>query len=128
MKNRDTRLFFCSFFITLLTVGFLAVFLLVDTTNAQYEKHGGAAALSMTRASDLEYDIDLLGQQYGVSLAALNDWEKIRKEYAPLLTPRAVLTLEQVYSAGIEFWNYLYPLYKEYQFQQNIVSEQPAIP
>lgn len=41
MLNRDARLFWVSFLLTLILTGWLALFLWVDTTSSRYENAAG---------------------------------------------------------------------------------------
>ncbi|MEM1485154.1 hypothetical protein V6615_09780 [Oscillospiraceae bacterium PP1C4] len=129
MIKQDLRLFFSSFFITLLLAGWIAAFLIVDSSSSRYENENVTPALALTRTDVLRYDMDLLGRKYTFHLDQLNQLEAWRKEYACLVTPRQILTAEKAYGMAVNAWNKYYPMYKEYEYQQNVAkSEQPAAP
>lgn len=123
MFNHDRRLFWMSFILTLLLFGWLAVFLKVDAVSAQVGGNSPAAALAVRRTDTLHYDVDFLGDRYVYSLEPYNELEKVRQEYVPLLTPRAVIHLSELYALGVWGWKHFYPMYKEYEFQQNIAGQ-----
>ena len=53
MLNRDARLFWVSFLLTLILTGWLALFLWVDTTSSRYENAAGVRALEIAPAGEI---------------------------------------------------------------------------
>lgn len=100
MFKKELRLFGSAFFITLLCVGWLATFFIVDASNTRFENGRGTPALALSCVDALHYEVDLLGQAYVADLSPLNRLSYWRKRYACLVTPRIVLALEQGLSAA----------------------------
>ena len=120
MTKHDLRLFFCAFFLSLLLSGWIAAFLLVDSSSSQYESGNTVPALSLSKPDALHYRVALLGQEYHFSLDSVNQWEHRRKEYACLVTPRALLNGEITVSLCKYYWIKYYNQYLDNQYQQNI--------
>ena len=123
MLNKDQRLFFSSFLITLLLSGWVAVFLIVDASSSRFAHSGTTPAIALDQSEGFDYTIDLLGREYYFTLAPFNESELWRKEHASLVTPRKVLLAEQAYSLSVYAGRKLYDRYKEWQYQQNIANE-----
>lgn len=128
MIKQDLRLFFSSFFITLLCCGWLAAFIAVDTGSTQYQSLEIQPAFSVTRRSELKLDVSLLGHDFSLTLEPLNRAETVRKQYACLLTPRAILRTEQLYALCVYGGKKLYAAYREYEYQQNVLKSQQFTP
>jgi hypothetical protein len=64
MTKNDLRLFFSAFFLSLLLSGWIAAFLLVDSSSSQYESGNTVPALSLSKPDALHYRVALLGQEY----------------------------------------------------------------
>ncbi len=129
MIKQDLRLFFASFFITLLLAGWMAAFLIVDSSSSRYENTTIAPAFSLTRKDDLHVDLDLLGTRYTLYLDQLNQMEAWRKKHACLVTLRPVRAAEQAYGLAVYGWKKFSASYREYEYQQNVEkSKQTASP
>ena len=129
MFKQDIRLFIVSFLLTLLAVGSICLFLLVDRAGAQYQIHSSPPALALEQAGDaMHYRACLLGKEYSLSLEYYNTIERIRKEYAYILTPRALRIAEQIYGLSVHGFSQLYNQYKAEQYAQNVAKEQPQVP
>lgn len=128
MLNRDARLFWVSFLITLILSGWLALFLWVDTTSSRYENVAGIHALEIAPAGELRYSIGLLGRQYTMSFEAFSEFETWRQDRACLVTPRLLLLAEQGYSLLAQGWELFNDWYKNYQYQQNVMKSQEDVP
>lgn len=89
MLNRDARLFWVSFLLTLILTGWLALFLWVDTTSSRYENAAGVRALEIAPAGELRYSVALLGRQYTMSLEPFNAFEAWRAGPRLASSPRA---------------------------------------
>ncbi len=120
MIKHDLRLFFSAFFLSLLFSGWLAVFLLVDSTSSRYETGDSVPALSFSKPDALHYRVALLGQEYHLSLDPINQLESKRKEYACLVTPRKILNGEILVSQLKYRWIKYYNEYLQEQYLQNI--------
>ncbi len=126
MTKNDLRLFFSAFFLSLLLSGWLAAFLLVDSSSSQYESEDSVPALSLSQPDALHYRFALLGQEYRFSLDSVNEWENWRKEHACLVTPRTLLNGEIATSLCKYYWIKYYNQYLNSQYLQNI-KKTPAL-
>ncbi|MBE6905434.1 hypothetical protein [Marasmitruncus massiliensis] len=120
MTKNDLRLFFSAFLLSLLLSGWIAAFLLVDSSSSQYESGDTVPALSLSQPDALHYRVALLGQEYHLSLDSVNQWESWRKEYACLVTPRTLLNGEIAVSLCKYYWIKYYDQYLNDQYLQNI--------
>ena len=116
-NQKDFRLFFVSFLLTLMAAGWVTLFFWVDSTNSQYENTVPSPALALSQTQ-------FLGQNYTLSLDPFNRLEQGRKTYASLTTPQSVRLLEQAYSLAVYSWNKFYISYREKQFRQNVESQE----
>ena len=123
-NQKDFRLFFVSFLLTLMAAGWVTLFFWVDSTNSQYENTAPSPALALSQTSQLIWTAQLLGQNYTLSLDPFNRLEQGRKTYASLTTPQSVRLLEQAYSLAVYSWNKFYASYREDQFRQNVESQE----
>lgn len=123
-NQKDFRLFFVSFLLTLMAAGWVTLFFWVDSTNSQYENTAPSPALALSQTSQLVWNAQFLGQNYTLSLDPFNRLEQGRKTYASLTTPQSVRLLEQAYSLAVYSWNKFYISYKEKQFRQNVESQE----
>ena len=123
-NQKDFRLFFVSFLLTLMAAGWVTLFFWVDSTNSQYENTAPSPALALSQTSQLVWNAQFLGQNYTLSLDPLNRLEQGRKTYASLTTPQSVRLLEQAYSLAVYSWNKFYISYREKQFRQNVESQE----
>ncbi len=123
-NQKDFRLFFVSFLLTLMAAGWVTLFFWVDSTNSQYENTAPSPALALSQTSQLVWNAQLLGQNYTLSLDPFNRLEQGRKTYASLTTPQSVRLLEQAYSLAVYSWNKFYISYRENQFRQNVESQE----
>lgn len=119
-NQKDFRLFFVSFLLTLMAAGWVTLFFWVDSTNSQYENTVPSPALALSQTSQLVWNAQFLGQNYTLSLDPFNRLEQGRKTYASLTTPQSVRLLEQAYSLAVYSWNKFYASYREKQFRQNV--------
>ncbi len=119
-NQKDFRLFFVSFLLTLMAAGWVTLFFWVDSTNSQYENTAPSPALALSQTSQLVWNAQFLGQNYTLSLDPFNRLEQGRKTYASLTTPQSVRLLEQAYSLAVYSWNKFYASYREKQFRQNV--------
>ncbi len=119
-NQKDFRLFFVSFLLTLMAAGWVTLFFWVDSTNSQYENTVPSPALALSQTSQLVWTAQFLGQNYTLSLDPFNRLEQGRKTYASLTTPQSVRLLEQAYSLAVYSWNKFYASYREKQFRQNV--------
>ena len=122
-NQKDFRLFFVSFLLTLMAAGWVTLFFWVDSTNSQYENTVPSPALALSQTSQLVWTAQFLGQNYTLSLDPFNRLEQGRKTYASLTTPQSVRLLEQAYSLAVYSWNKFYASYREKQFRQNVASQ-----
>ncbi len=123
-NQKDFRLFFVSFLLTLMAAGWVTLFFWVDSTNSQYENTAPSPALALSQTSQLVWTAQFLGQNYTLSLDPFNRLEQGRKTYASLTTPQSVRLLEQAYSLAVYSWNKFYISYRENQFRQNVESQE----
>lgn len=123
-NQKDFRLFFVSFLLTLMAAGWVTLFFWVDSTNSQYENTVPSPALALSQTSQLVWNAQFLGQNYTLSLDPFNRLEQGRKTYASLTTPQSVRLLEQAYSLAVYSWNKFYDSYREDQFRQNVESQE----
>ena len=123
-NQKDFRLFFVSFLLTLMAAGWVTLFFWVDSTNYQYENTVPSPALALSQTSQLVWTAQFLGQNYTLSLDPFNRLEQGRKTYASLTTPQSVRLLEQAYSLAVYSWNKFYASYREKQFRQNVESQE----
>ncbi len=123
-NQKDFRLFFVSFLLTLMAAGWVTLFFWVDSTNSQYENTVPSPALALSQTSQLVWNAQFLGQNYTLSLDPFNRLEQGRKTYASLTTPQSVRLLEQAYSLAVYSWNKFYASYREDQFRQNVESQE----
>ena len=123
-NQKDFRLFFVSFLLTLMAEGWVTLFFWVDSTNSQYENTAPSPALALSQTSQLVWNAQFLGQNYTLSLDPFNRLEQGRKTYASLTTPQSVRLLEQAYSLAVYSWNKFYASYREDQFRQNVESQE----
>ncbi|MCI9234807.1 hypothetical protein [Anaerotruncus sp. 1XD42-93] len=123
-NQKDFRLFFVSFLLTLMAAGWVTLFFWVDSTNSQYENTAPSPALALSQTSQLVWNAQFLGQNYTLSLDPFNRLEQGRKTYASLTTPQSVRLLEQAYSLAVYSWNKFYISYRENQFRQNVESQE----
>ncbi len=123
-NQKDFRLFFVSFLLTLMAAGWVTLFFWVDSTNSQYENTVPSPALALSQTSQLVWTAQFLGQNYTLSLDPFNRLEQGRKTYASLTTPQSVRLLEQAYSLAVYSWNKFYASYREDQFRQNVESQE----
>lgn len=123
-NQKDFRLFFVSFLLTLMAAGWVTLFFWVDSTNSQYENTAPSPALALSQTSQLVWNAQFLGQNYTLSLDPFNRLEQGRKTYASLTTPQSVRLLEQAYSLAVYSWNKFYISYREKQFRQNVESQE----
>ncbi len=123
-NQKDFRLFFVSFLLTLMAAGWVTLFFWVDSTNSQYENTVPSPALALSQTSQLVWNAQFLGQNYTLSLDPFNRLEQGRKTYASLTTPQSVRLLEQAYSLAVYSWNKFYISYRENQFRQNVESQE----
>ncbi len=123
-NQKDFRLFFVSFLLTLMAAGWVTLFFWVDSTNSQYENTAPSPALALSQTSQLVWTAQFLGQNYTLSLDPFNRLEQGRKTYASLTTPQSVRLLEQAYSLAVYSWNKFYISYREEQFRQNVESQE----
>ncbi len=123
-NQKDFRLFFVSFLLTLMAAGWVTLFFWVDSTNSQYENTAPSPALALSQTSQLVWNAQFLGQNYTLSLDPFNRLEQGRKTYASLTTPQSVRLLEQAYSLAVYSWNKFYDSYREKQFRQNVESQE----
>ena len=123
-NQKDFRLFFVSFLLTLMAAGWVTLFFWVDSTNSQYENTVPSPALALSQTSQLVWNAQFLGQNYTLSLDPFNRLEQGRKTYASLTTPQSVRLLEQAYSRAVYSWNKFYISYREEQFRQNVESQE----
>ncbi len=123
-NQKDFRLFFVSFLLTLMAAGWVTLFFWVDSTNSQYENTAPSPALALSQTSQLVWTAQFLGQNYTLSLDPFNRLEQGRKTYASLTTPQSVRLLEQAYSLAVYSWNKFYASYREKQFRQNVESQE----
>lgn len=128
MLNRDARLFWVSFLLTLILSGWLALFLWVDTASSRYENVAGVHALEIAPAGELRYQVGLLGRRYTMSLEPLSTFESWRQEHACLVTPRPLLLAEQGWSLLVHGREALDEWYKDYEYQQNVMKSQEGVP
>lgn len=122
-NQKDFRLFFASFLLTLMAAGWVALFFWVDSTNSQYENTTPTPALALSQTSQLAWTAQLLGQDYTLSLDPFNRLEQGRKAYASLTTPQSVRLLEQTYSLAVYGWNKWYHSYREEQFRKSMEEQ-----
>ena len=123
-NQKDFRLFFVSFLLTLMAAGWVTLFFWVDSTNSQYENTAPSPALALSQTSQLGWNAQFLWQNYTLSLDPFNRLEQGRKTYASLTTPQSVRLLEQAYSLAVYSWNKFYISYRENQFRQNVESQE----
>lgn len=123
-NQKDFRLFFVSFLLTLMAAGWVTLFFWVDSTNSQYENTAPSPALALSQTSQLVWNAQFLGQNYTLSLDPFNRLEQGRKTYASLTTPQSIRLLEQAYSLAVYSWNKFYISYREEQFRQNVESQE----
>lgn len=123
-NQKDFRLFFVSFLLTLMAAGWVTLFFWVDSTNSQYENTAPSPALALSQTSQLVWNAQFLGQNYTLSLDPFNRLEQGRKTYASLTTPQSIRLLEQAYSLAVYSWNKFYISYRENQFRQNVESQE----
>ena len=123
-NQKDFRLFFVSFLLTLMAAGWVTLFFWGDSTNSQYENTAPSPALALSQTSQLVWTAQFLGQNYTLSLDPFNRLEQGRKTYASLTTPQSVRLLEQAYSLAVYSWNKFYASYREDQFRQNVESQE----
>ena len=123
-NQKDFRLFFVSFLLTLMAAGWVTLFFWVASTNSQYENTVPSPALALSQTSQLVWNAQFLGQNYTLSLDPFNRLEQGRKTYASLTTPQSVRLLEQAYSLAVYSWNKFYASYREDQFRQNVESQE----
>ena len=123
-NQKDFRLFFVSFLLTLMAAGWVTLFFWVDSTHSQYENTAPSPALALSQTSQLVWTAQFLGQNYTLSLDPFNRLEQGRKTYASLTTPQSVRLLEQAYSLAVYSWNKFYASYREDQFRQNVESQE----
>lgn len=123
-NQKDFRLFFVSFLLTLMAAGWVTLFFWVDSTNSQYENTVPSPALALSQTSQLVWNAQFLGQNYTLSLDPFNRLEQGRKTYASLTTPQSIRLLEQAYSLAVYSWNKFYASYREDQFRQNVESQE----
>lgn len=123
-NQKDFRLFFVSFLLTLMAAGWVTLFFWVDSTNSQYENTAPSPALALSQTSQLVWNAQFLGQNYTLSLDPFNRLEQGRKTYASLTTPQSIRLLEQAYSLAVYSWNKFYISYREKQFRQNVESQE----
>lgn len=123
-NQKDFRLFFVSFLLTLMAAGWVTLFFWVDSTNSQYENTAPSPALALSQTSQLVWNAQFLGQNYTLSLDPFNRLEQGRKTYASLTTPQSVRLFEQAYSLAVYSWNKFYISYRENQFRQNVESQE----
>lgn len=123
-NQKDFRLFFVSFLLTLMAAGWVTLFFWVDSTNSQYENTAPSPALALSQTSQLVWTAQFLGQNYTLSLDPFNRLEQGRKTYASLTTPQSVRLLEQAYSLAVYSWNKFYISYRDKQFRQNVESQE----
>ena len=123
-NQKDFRLFFVSFLLTLMAAGWVTLFFWVDSTKSLFENTAPSPALALSQTSQLIWTAQLLGQNYTLSLDPFNRLEQGRKTYASLTTPQSVRLLEQAYSLAVYSWNKFYASYREDQFRQNVESQE----
>lgn len=120
MIKNDVRLFFFAFFLSLLASGWVAAFLLVDSTSSRYESGDSVPALSISQPDALHYRIALLGEEYNLSIDPINQLEHQRKKLGCLVTPRKLLNAEIIASQLKYQWIKYYNQYLQEQYIQNI--------
>ena len=123
-NQKDFRLFFVSFLLTLMAAGWVTLFFCVDSTHSHYENTVPSPALALSQTSQLVWNAQFLGQNYTLSLDPFNRLEQGRKTYASLTTPQSVRLLEQAYSLAVYSWSKFYISYRENQFRQNVESQE----
>lgn len=79
-NQKDFRLFFVSFLLTLMAAGWVTLFFWVDSTNSQYENTAPSPALALSQTSQLVWNAQFLGQNYTLSLDPFNRLEQGRKD------------------------------------------------
>lgn len=128
MITKNTRLFFASFFSTLLIFAFLGLFLLTDYQNSRFGNDTVLPAFAVERSSELDYSTTIMGNRYPLSLESLNELDHLRKEYAVLTTPRAILWMEQADAMLNYYSELLYYRFLDWEWQQNTQSGEPESP
>lgn len=111
-KHHDLGLYFLSLLITLLLFGFGAALLAVGAEGARSQEE----LFSVTHTDRLHTEVEVFGSEIQLDYTPLTKPERIRRDYAPLLTPRLALTAE--YAAGYaSYWGKIFrDNLKEYLF------------
>lgn len=87
-KHRDIALYFVSLCATLMLFLFCVIFLVIS------DRGVGAPLFSVSKADVLHTRMETLGSAVELDYTPLVEPERIRRDYAPLLTPRPILTAE----------------------------------
>lgn len=111
-KYRDIGLYFISLLVTLLLFGFCAAFLTVSAQGVRESEE----VFSITRQDPLHTRIEVMGGGMELDYTPLAEPERIRRDYAPLLTPRLLLTAEYAAEYASYWGGQLYEAFEEYLF------------
>ena len=93
---QNVKYFMISFFITLLLFCFTGLFCYISIRGPEQP------VFSYAQQDSLHGHAEFLGSGIPLDFTALEAWEQIRRTYAPLLTPRLLLTME--YAADYAFY------------------------
>lgn len=113
-RYHDIGLYFVSLFTTLLVFAFGAMFLVVAAEGAREDVN----ILSITQEDPLHAKLDVAGSSLQLDYTPLVQPEQFRREYAPLLTPRALLTAEYAAEYASYWGGVLYDSLEEYLFMR----------
>lgn len=111
-KYRDTALYFISLLVTLLLFGFGAALLTVSAQGVRESEQ----VFTVTRQDPLHTRIEVMGSGVELDYTPLAGPERIRRDYAPLLTPRPLLTAEYAAEYAAYWGGRLYEAFEEYLF------------
>lgn len=124
MSKNERKLFATALLITLLFFGFIMALLLVDARENNRRGGGGEELFSMAREGP-KIQLQLLGREVRLDLEPLNEPARLRREYAPLLTSRSLLTLESAVDYAVYWGEQYYNQYKELIFEQETTGVSP---
>ena len=113
MSNPNRRLFWGAFFLTLLLFAWLAAFLIVDYTSAQFQS-AAAPALAVEYDPKGAPQLALLGERYPLSPSPYAQLEALRQKYPLLLTPGPLLALQPLGAWAKQGESLLYNWYQSY--------------
>lgn len=122
-KTNTAGLYFISLISTLL------IFFLIGTVLFLSDKGipDAETAFSVTHPQEQTLQIDFLGARLSLDTTPLEPARKVRQDFAPLLTPRSLLTAEAVGGYVRDWTAVLYEQIEDYFFQKEVHGEASEI-